>query len=353
MSALSGLFENRALMFAAAAVAFLVAAVLILLVFRLAFGRKLRMPGGRARQPRLGIVDAFDLDGQRQLVLVRRDNVEHLIMIGKHTDILVESEIVRADARDIRETRGREKDAREPTQLPQVVPAKPPAPGLAPPGPALAPPQAEQKSPPAIPPGDVAAMTLVEERPQPQARIPPISPVPAPAPPQIARTQVFPQQPPPRRPPVPPSSVTKPTPANAQVPASNGTEPKVEQPKPAGPPTPPYAPAPVSPAPVAPTPRQPPLGAPSFQRQPQRPAQAEPNARQPIPPGFPPLQQPAAPPLPPIQGPRPVSPVPGQGTDSTMGPPQPGPPVPPPDMLESLEEEMAKLLGRGSSKPDI
>jgi hypothetical protein len=41
-------------------------------------------------------VDAFSLDGQRQLVLVRRDNVEHLIMIGGPNDVLVESQINRA-----------------------------------------------------------------------------------------------------------------------------------------------------------------------------------------------------------------------------------------------------------------
>src|SRR6204780_3530960 len=93
---MNGLFENKALMIAAGAIAVLVAALLILLVFRLAFGRRLRMPGGRARQPRLGIVDAFDLDGQRQLVLVRRDNVEHLVMIGGPNDVLVESQINRA-----------------------------------------------------------------------------------------------------------------------------------------------------------------------------------------------------------------------------------------------------------------
>ena len=100
MHALSNLLaENRALMIGAAAVAFFVAAVLILLVFRLAFGRRLRMPGGRARQMRLGIVDAFDLDRQRQLVIVRRDNVEHLVMIGGPNDILIESQIIRTEAR--------------------------------------------------------------------------------------------------------------------------------------------------------------------------------------------------------------------------------------------------------------
>ena len=56
----------------------------------------LRVPGGRTRQPRLGLVDAFSLDGQRQLVLVRRDNVEHLVMIGGPNDVLVESQINRA-----------------------------------------------------------------------------------------------------------------------------------------------------------------------------------------------------------------------------------------------------------------
>ncbi len=100
MQALSNLLaENRALMIGAAAVAFFVAAVLILLVFRLAFGRRLRMPGGRARQMRLGIVDAFDLDRQRQLVIVRRDNVEHLVMIGGPNDILIELQIIRTEAR--------------------------------------------------------------------------------------------------------------------------------------------------------------------------------------------------------------------------------------------------------------
>ncbi|MBV8661703.1 MAG: flagellar biosynthetic protein FliO, partial [Hyphomicrobiales bacterium] len=74
-------------------------ALVVVLVYRIAFGHRLRVPGGgRTRQPRLGLVDAFSLDGQRQLVLVRRDNVEHLIMIGGPNDVLVESQIVRAAA---------------------------------------------------------------------------------------------------------------------------------------------------------------------------------------------------------------------------------------------------------------
>ncbi len=70
--------------------------LIIIYVWR-AFGRGIRPAAPRgARQPRLGIVDAFDLDRHRQLVLVRRDNVEHLIMIGGPNDLLIEGEIVRA-----------------------------------------------------------------------------------------------------------------------------------------------------------------------------------------------------------------------------------------------------------------
>lgn len=50
----------------------------------------------RGRMPRLAVIDAAAVDGRRRLVLVRRDNIEHLIMIGGPTDIVVESTIVRA-----------------------------------------------------------------------------------------------------------------------------------------------------------------------------------------------------------------------------------------------------------------
>ena len=51
--------------------------------------------------PRLAVIDAAAVDGRRRLVLVRRDNVEHLLMIGGPSDIVVEPNIVRAQpARD-------------------------------------------------------------------------------------------------------------------------------------------------------------------------------------------------------------------------------------------------------------
>lgn len=49
--------------------------------------------GGKNRQPRLQVLDAAAVDARRQLVLVRRDGIEHLIMIGGPTDIVIESGI--------------------------------------------------------------------------------------------------------------------------------------------------------------------------------------------------------------------------------------------------------------------
>src|SRR3981189_2608967 len=50
----------------------------------------------RGRMPRRAVIDAAAVDGRRRLVLVRRDNIEHLLMIGGPTDIVVEANIVRA-----------------------------------------------------------------------------------------------------------------------------------------------------------------------------------------------------------------------------------------------------------------
>jgi flagellar protein FliO/FliZ len=71
---------------------------LFAIVLRRFGGKRFTLPGqdrGRGRQPRLGIVDVYDLDRQRQLVLLRRDNVEHLVMLGGPNDLVVESNIMR------------------------------------------------------------------------------------------------------------------------------------------------------------------------------------------------------------------------------------------------------------------
>ncbi len=49
--------------------------------------------GGRNRQPRLQVLDAAAIDTRRRIVLIRRDNVEHLVMIGGPTDLLIETGI--------------------------------------------------------------------------------------------------------------------------------------------------------------------------------------------------------------------------------------------------------------------
>ncbi len=88
--------DNRVVQMGFLAACGIAALVVLAILYRLVFAHRLRVPGGRTRQPRLGLVDAFSLDGQRQLVLVRRDNVEHLVMIGGPNDVVVELQINRA-----------------------------------------------------------------------------------------------------------------------------------------------------------------------------------------------------------------------------------------------------------------
>jgi flagellar protein FliO/FliZ len=43
--------------------------------------------------PRLAIVDHANVDGRRRLILVRRDDTEHLIMTGGPVDVVIETGI--------------------------------------------------------------------------------------------------------------------------------------------------------------------------------------------------------------------------------------------------------------------
>jgi len=61
-------------------------------------GNSIGAGGARGRMPRLAVIDATAVDGRRRLVLVRRDNVEHLLMIGGPSDLVVEPNIVRNPA---------------------------------------------------------------------------------------------------------------------------------------------------------------------------------------------------------------------------------------------------------------
>ena len=163
--------DNRVLQIGFLAACGIAALIVLAIVYRLAFAHRLRVPGGRTRQPRLGLVDAFSLDGQRQLVLIRRDNIEHLVMIGGPNDVLVESQINRAAV-----------PARESTQAsPLLVPSTPvrqaPLPAsAAAEAPAKVAAKAQASAPTPALPGPITAAPAAP------AVVAPLAPIPAPAP---------------------------------------------------------------------------------------------------------------------------------------------------------------------------
>jgi flagellar protein FliO/FliZ len=164
--------DNRVLQIGFLAACGIAALVVLAIVYRLAFAHRLRVPGGRTRQPRLGLVDAFSLDGQRQLVLIRRDNIEHLVMIGGPNDVLVESQINRAAV-----------PARESAQAsPLLVPSTPvrQAPLPAPTSAAAEAPAKVTAKAQAPAPALAGATTAAPVIP---AAVAPLAPIPAPAPP--------------------------------------------------------------------------------------------------------------------------------------------------------------------------
>ncbi|MBY8915447.1 flagellar biosynthetic protein FliO [Nitratireductor sp. L1-7-SE] len=74
----------------------LIAVAVVLIVF-LRVNRRFTagtfISGARGRQPRLAVTDATPVDNHRRLVLVRRDDVEHLILIGGPGDLVIETNI--------------------------------------------------------------------------------------------------------------------------------------------------------------------------------------------------------------------------------------------------------------------
>jgi flagellar protein FliO/FliZ len=66
---------------------------------KMGFGH--RAPTRRGAARRLEIVDSLPLDPKRRLMLVRRDDVEHLVLLGGSSETVVETGIHRdADAPD-------------------------------------------------------------------------------------------------------------------------------------------------------------------------------------------------------------------------------------------------------------
>jgi hypothetical protein len=133
-------------------------------------GERMSTGGGRGRQPRLAVIDAATLDSRRRLVLIRRDNVEHLLLIGGPADLLVEPNIVRAAA--------------APRELPRPVPAADPLPRPVPLGEDNSWPLQPEPAPRAEPPRpELRAEPRPEFRPEPR---PELRPDPRPARPSVA-----------------------------------------------------------------------------------------------------------------------------------------------------------------------
>ena len=48
---------------------------------------------GRGRNRRLTVVESVQLDARRKVMIIRRDNVEHVVMTGGGQDVVVETGI--------------------------------------------------------------------------------------------------------------------------------------------------------------------------------------------------------------------------------------------------------------------
>ncbi len=120
----------------------LVILVIVRIVRGLTFGTF--VAGGRNRKTRLAVMDAAAVDSHRRLVLVRRDDVEHLILIGGPSDVVVEQNIrlqtparralppeprTHSDDVPVRQT---PESLKPPAAAAEPPPATPPAPSPAP-----------------------------------------------------------------------------------------------------------------------------------------------------------------------------------------------------------------------------
>jgi flagellar protein FliO/FliZ len=269
----------------------------------------------RGRMPRLAVIDAAAVDGRRRLVLVRRDNVEHLLMIGGPSDIVVEPNIVRAMP-------GRDQMAPRPTAAGELPPRIAPLP------------DANWNEEAAR--ADARAADAFDHHPEPQMPEPP----PRPARPSFADEV--------RRPAPPPMPERRSDPLAGFAPEAIGRgEPRPE-------PAPPRL---TRTEPLMPRPQRSsePLKAPPPVRAPER------AAAPPPPPAPPPapaqssadqnlaemaqrleaaLRRPADPVAPPV-APEPPAPRPSRSEAPVPAPQKSG--------FENLEDEMASLLGRPKS----
>jgi hypothetical protein len=72
---------------------FVVALVALMVWAFKAFFSKSSSSAFRPREKRLGVVETAAVDSKRKLYLLRRDDVEHLVIIGGPVDVVVETGI--------------------------------------------------------------------------------------------------------------------------------------------------------------------------------------------------------------------------------------------------------------------
>lgn len=94
---LNGIVGEAVAPYVSFAIALIIVLILIAILFRIikAFtGGKF----GNVHQNRLRIIEGMALEGKRRLVIVRRDNIEHLLLIGGENDLVIEQGIQRQTA---------------------------------------------------------------------------------------------------------------------------------------------------------------------------------------------------------------------------------------------------------------
>ncbi len=84
-------FARAVLWTVVALIVLVIVLVIVRLIRSMTFGTF--VAGGRNRKTRLAVMDATAIDSHRRLVLVRRDDIEHLLLIGGPTDVVVERDI--------------------------------------------------------------------------------------------------------------------------------------------------------------------------------------------------------------------------------------------------------------------
>ncbi|HWM32283.1 MAG TPA: hypothetical protein VNO69_11375 [Methyloceanibacter sp.] len=88
------MLDLNTLLLAVAGGLFVVALIALLVwAFKVFFGRSSSPGFLKARERRLAVIETATIDTHRKLVLLRRDDVEHLMVIGGPVDMVIESGI--------------------------------------------------------------------------------------------------------------------------------------------------------------------------------------------------------------------------------------------------------------------